>query len=400
MLGLSLCWNQQTVLFGQARSIALYVLTFCSALTDCLTSIIFWVFVSYAPTPYMAALSAGESSSGIISSILIWIQQSGRPRDSPRYSITAYLMIISCLIPISAVAFFVLVRSLRNGYLEETTDWISRPSPSGTRRGSDFEDCAFHSEHEQLQHEDTTSGSLSQRWTTSLNKNQSILSIPDPETEMVQSNLCAASSKMKQYCSMGDTNGVHAHSMVINEDTLPHSNMTLTTNPLDVMHADHHRGANSSTSCSAPSSSSGITRDINNAVLNNVASGYWGFMMAMGVLSGVQNGMLPSILSFALVLHLSAYKCFRTVPRDVFRFFLCKLLLKQTASVRERCVHLECDHIQCVQSTLCCVTCCIFNTFGAAAIHMDQCCGMDYHCSLYTHSVTEESLSIWSITEW
>merc|ERR1712062_321811 len=47
--------------------------------------------------------------------------------------------------------------------------------------------------------------------------------------------------------------------------------------------------------------SSGITRDINNAVLNNVATGYWHWIVVIALLSGVQNGMLPSISSFSLL---------------------------------------------------------------------------------------------------
>merc|ERR550525_1067262 len=86
------------------------------------------------------------------------------------------------------------------------------------------------------------------------------------------------------------------------------SNMTLTTNPMvdgNYINSNHHHHLRSTVGNSlmaqsplsdttSSSSSSGITRDINNAVLNNVASGYWCWIIMIAILSGVQNGMLPS----------------------------------------------------------------------------------------------------------
>ena len=131
MMIMCLFWDTQTEIFGQERSLVLFITVFGTSFCDCMTSIIFWVFVAWFPTQYMTALSAGESSSGIISAILIWIQQLNRADGDPRYSVGLYLFCIGLFIPISGIAFTILLYYLKKGYFHGAKDWISNnPSPT------------------------------------------------------------------------------------------------------------------------------------------------------------------------------------------------------------------------------------------------------------------------------
>ena len=125
MMIMCLFWDTQTVIFGKERSVVLFLTVFGTSFCDCMTSIIFWVFVAWFPTQYITALSAGESSSGIISAILIWIQQLNRPDNDPRYSVGLYLFCIGLFIPISGIAFTILLYYLNKGYFHDAKDWIS-----------------------------------------------------------------------------------------------------------------------------------------------------------------------------------------------------------------------------------------------------------------------------------
>eukprot|EP01083_Nonionella_stella_P270732 916921_1 len=125
MIIMCLFWDTQTLIFGSKRSVILFITTFGASLCDCMTSIIFWVFVSWFPTQYMTALSAGESSSGIISAILIWIQQLNRSNDNPRYSVSIYIFCIAIFIPLSAISFFILLKFSNKGYFINAIDRIA-----------------------------------------------------------------------------------------------------------------------------------------------------------------------------------------------------------------------------------------------------------------------------------
>ena len=73
-------------------------------------------------------LSAGESSSGIIASILIWGQSIGTSTSSPRFSVAVYFIIISCIFPLSFYAFWHLKYKLDNKFFDKTEDWIHTAS--------------------------------------------------------------------------------------------------------------------------------------------------------------------------------------------------------------------------------------------------------------------------------
>ena len=126
MLLMAYHYEDTLPLFSQPRSIILFILTFAASTCDCMTSLIYWRWVSSYPSQYIAFLSAGEPSSGIVAAILIWTQQFGIDLDSetPRFSVRTYLLIIACILPVSFGAFKVLNVSLRRGYFETERDWI------------------------------------------------------------------------------------------------------------------------------------------------------------------------------------------------------------------------------------------------------------------------------------
>lgn len=108
MVIMSFTWKTTVKLFGHEHSIFLLITAFGTSLADCMTSMTFWVFVSWFPPKYISILAAGESSSGIIASILIWIQQLGT--HNARYSVELYLILLALILPISCIAVSLLLK--------------------------------------------------------------------------------------------------------------------------------------------------------------------------------------------------------------------------------------------------------------------------------------------------
>ena len=102
-------WNHSVALLGSA---------FGTSVCDCMTSVIFWVFVSWYPSKYISVLAMGESSSGFVASILIWIQQIDRRKNNPRFSVSTYFYLISIAFPMSLLSMFCLVQMLKQNYFE------------------------------------------------------------------------------------------------------------------------------------------------------------------------------------------------------------------------------------------------------------------------------------------
>ena len=315
MLAMSLFWDIQTQIFGDKRSLILYLTTFGTSLCDCMTSIIFWVFVSYFPTQYMAILSAGESSSGIICAILIYIQQLNRPEDKPRYSVEIYLLILAMLIPVSAMAYTLLIRFLKNGYFDNATDWISTKSI--------VEESHNSSQPSQPSQFQSMSQSFSKLNQYNISQNNDTT---ETEMEMIQSNISIYTNKMSQYQSMkpseplidehnesdnnnNNNNNINNNNIIMSnndksQDTKEiQSTITLNTNQMNII-KDHQSSFKSNLMMSngiVSEASTGITQNINMIILNNVSAGYWHWIVMIGALSGIQNGMLPAISSYSLL---------------------------------------------------------------------------------------------------
>lgn len=64
---LSLTWDK-TAVIGRTHSVALIVLTFCLALVDCTSTLVFIPFMKYFPARYISALYIGEGMSGVLPS--------------------------------------------------------------------------------------------------------------------------------------------------------------------------------------------------------------------------------------------------------------------------------------------------------------------------------------------
>lgn len=112
-------WHHTSTILNREHSTALLTLTFFGGAIDCLTSVVFWPYVSgyFLPLPfadraryktvYSSALATGEGMSGGAVSLIGFIQNQGRNENfSTRdfFFITAILMILS-LVAFSSIHF-------------------------------------------------------------------------------------------------------------------------------------------------------------------------------------------------------------------------------------------------------------------------------------------------------
>ena len=63
---LALYWDETSPVGGEQHSTVLFILSFCLALVDCTSSLVFLTFMSTFPSSYMSALFVGETSSGLL----------------------------------------------------------------------------------------------------------------------------------------------------------------------------------------------------------------------------------------------------------------------------------------------------------------------------------------------
>jgi len=71
---LSLFWDKVTLLFGVKHSTALLSLSFCLAIVDCTSTVVFLTFMANFPSMYMSALFVGETLSGMLPGFIILAQ--------------------------------------------------------------------------------------------------------------------------------------------------------------------------------------------------------------------------------------------------------------------------------------------------------------------------------------
>ena len=135
MVLMAFCYSDTMLIFHQQHSVMLFIATFCASICDCMTSLIYWPWISSYPSQFISYLSAGEVSSGILASILIWSQQLNKDfvSDATRFSVKTYLLLIASLLPLSLVAFCILNKLLKNGYFETQEDWIAVKSDSDSQ---------------------------------------------------------------------------------------------------------------------------------------------------------------------------------------------------------------------------------------------------------------------------
>lgn len=63
---LSIFWDRRSLVFGVEHSTALLILSFCLAIVDCTSSVVFLTFMATFRTEYMTALFVGETLSGML----------------------------------------------------------------------------------------------------------------------------------------------------------------------------------------------------------------------------------------------------------------------------------------------------------------------------------------------
>lgn len=74
MLLLARFWGVTAEFGGSHHSIALILFTFTAALCDCTSSLVYWPFVGAFPSEYVSGLALGENLSGVVASLLSWLQ--------------------------------------------------------------------------------------------------------------------------------------------------------------------------------------------------------------------------------------------------------------------------------------------------------------------------------------
>ena len=67
---LAFFWNKTSFVGGVEHSTALLVLSFCLAIVDCTSSVVFLTFMGLFPSSYMSALFVGETMSGMLPSFV------------------------------------------------------------------------------------------------------------------------------------------------------------------------------------------------------------------------------------------------------------------------------------------------------------------------------------------
>nr|B0S5Y3.1 RecName: Full=Solute carrier family 52, riboflavin transporter, member 3-A; AltName: Full=Riboflavin transporter 2-A; Short=RFT2-A [Danio rerio]CAQ14265.1 novel protein (zgc:136909) [Danio rerio] len=74
---LAVFWNYTTVIFGQPRSTAFFILTFFLALVDCTSSVTFLPFMMQLPAKYITTYFIGEGLSGLVPGLVALAQGVG-----------------------------------------------------------------------------------------------------------------------------------------------------------------------------------------------------------------------------------------------------------------------------------------------------------------------------------
>ncbi|XP_054736318.1 solute carrier family 52, riboflavin transporter, member 3-A [Anastrepha obliqua] len=125
----SFFYNKTLVLFGEERSLALYILTFSSALTACTSSVLFMPYMGRFKEMYLVTYFVGEGLSGLLPSVVSLVQGIGsdsacvlvnttstgeevyeKQTLPPRFDSMEFFLIIFALFVCSVIAFTLLDR--------------------------------------------------------------------------------------------------------------------------------------------------------------------------------------------------------------------------------------------------------------------------------------------------
>lgn len=99
-------WDKTVTIAGKEISIALFIVVFLMGSVDCLTSVIYFPFISNYKYHYSSSLSFGASSTGLIVGLIAMIQQPGNTQ--PNFSVTVFSFFLVIITIVSALGFTIL----------------------------------------------------------------------------------------------------------------------------------------------------------------------------------------------------------------------------------------------------------------------------------------------------
>lgn len=101
-----LFWNKTVNIAGREISLTLFIFVFLMGSVDCLTSVVYFPFISNYKYHYSSALSFGASSTGLIVGIIGLIQQPGS--ENPNFSVTIFSFFLAFITLVSGIGFTIL----------------------------------------------------------------------------------------------------------------------------------------------------------------------------------------------------------------------------------------------------------------------------------------------------
>lgn len=137
---LALYWNRVSTLFGDDKphSLALLSIFFFAGVASTLSQVSFWPFVGRFNPVYSSAMAAGESGSGLVTSLLGVIQNpsASSSSSSSRFTLEIYFVVLAVIVFLSWFAAFFLMRLpiAKKELLSSSSTASSSPAWSSSRR--------------------------------------------------------------------------------------------------------------------------------------------------------------------------------------------------------------------------------------------------------------------------
>lgn len=184
---LAFFWDETSYIGGGKHSIVLFILSFCVAIVDCTSSVVFLTFMSIFPSFYMSALFVGETSSGLLPAFVALGQginskkvncsanateasssnQTTKDNSGLRFSPEDFFFFLFAMMVACGLAFFALnylplarrqhVRVRRSSTTVEESDSVTRPLWDESSRSVIYSSSTRTSTHEDFYMKDTSS---------------------------------------------------------------------------------------------------------------------------------------------------------------------------------------------------------------------------------------------------
>lgn len=184
---LAFFWDETSYIGGGKHSIVLFILSFCVAIVDCTSSVVFLTFMSIFPSFYMSALFVGETSSGLLPAFVALGQginskkvncsanateasssnQTTKDNSGLRFSPEDFFFFLFAMMVACGLAFFALnylplarrqhVRVRHSSTTVEESDSVTRPLWDESSRSVIYSSSTRTSTHEDFYMKDTSS---------------------------------------------------------------------------------------------------------------------------------------------------------------------------------------------------------------------------------------------------